>query len=236
MSTDDDGEKLRRWVSLRHLSIGPAEDAYKTGHFLVIDVEPGRNLAPWIILASQYANDSGFMDEDGSNLIHVPSIVERNDPKTDEGVLPGDKNRTPVAKIKALGVASGSGEPLICLFGPDSNFTVIRRGSERGYMLCIRSAYGPALPHIMGWYDDLDTGDQVCFAKDVEKYMRFNPRNGKISYEKRAFNSFAGEVGAFGEITDDCGFIPVSRRRDRLGKERPPSEARYKEVFSSSGF
>ena len=193
----DDKETLRRWVSLGWTLQGTSTNRYYTGHVLVIDVEEGRNLNPWIVLASKVPTEGESWD--GADL-HVPQSVVRDDPETDEGVLPGDYNRTPVGKIKAMG--SKTNIPIIRIFGPDLKFTVVRRGSSRGYL---RSGLGPSLGKIMAWYRDPEKNQEVCFLKDGSEYMRFDLATNKISYSKRAAELFAGEQGFYREIVDNLG-------------------------------
>lgn len=172
---------------------------------MVIDVEPGRNHNPWIVLASNWPED--FVSAwDGDDTVYAPTVVQRND-EYEAGVLPGDRNRTPVGKIKPFNRVTG---PVIRAFGPDFEFNVVRRGSDRG---SIRSDRGPGLAHIMAWYQDPISQDQVCFAKDGREYMRFKPSTGAISYCQRATESFAGEDGAFGQIVGHGGFVSLEQRR-----------------------
>ena len=230
VNTADDEEKLRRWVSLGWILQGTSTNRYHTGHVLVIDVEEGRNWNPWIVLASKVPTEGESWD---GGDIHVPQSVVRDDPETDEGVLPGDYNRTPVGKIKAMSPNSND-TPIIRLFGPDFGFTVVRRGSSRGYL---RSGLGPSLGKIMAWYRDLEKNQEVCYLKDGSEYMRFDLATNKISYSKRAMESFAGEQGLFGEITDDGGVVPIRQRIARLGLGSAGGlETRSKEISSSSGF
>ena len=58
----DDEEKLRRFVSLMWIVTSTPEDCTKTGHALVVDLEPGRRFNPWIVLACEFPNDTGDLD------------------------------------------------------------------------------------------------------------------------------------------------------------------------------
>lgn len=57
----DDEEKLRRLVRM-WIVISTPEDCTKTGHALVVDLEPGRGFHPWIVLACGFPNDTGDLD------------------------------------------------------------------------------------------------------------------------------------------------------------------------------
>ena len=232
VNNNDDEEELRRYVSLGWVVQGTRDEFEYTGHALVIDVEEGRNLNPWIVLSSKYPNN-GEPTWTGDYKVYVPEIVDRDDPETDEGVLPGDNNRTPVGKIKAIGAKSTT--PIIRLFGPDFQFTIIRRGSARGY---IRSNHGPGLARIMEWRLDPDKNQEVCYLKDGREYMRFDLGTRRIMYSKRATESFAGEQGLFGEITKERGFLSLQQRfaQATLGGGREPLQTRSREISSSSGF
>ncbi|KAL9603177.1 MAG: hypothetical protein Q9219_001380 [cf. Caloplaca sp. 3 TL-2023] len=190
-------QKLRRFVSLGYVVQGTSKNYRLTGHALVADVEKGRNLHPWIVLASTFPNDN-MDDHYGSETIVVPEEVDRDDSEDEDeyGVLPGDNNRTPVGKIIPIGETTT--EPVITLLGLNFNFTVLRRGSSRGYT---RSPKGPSLANVMDWYLDPATQDQICFLKGGEEYMRFNPTTLEISYSPQARNVYDGQHGFFGEIT-----------------------------------
>lgn len=92
---DGEEEKLRRFVSIGWVVTGTRDDYGKTGHSLVIDVQNNRQLNPWIVLASEFPNDSGDLDYNGDDTVYVAQVVTRDDPEKECGVLPGDVNRTP---------------------------------------------------------------------------------------------------------------------------------------------
>ena len=54
----------------------------------------------------------------------------------------------------------------------------------------------------MDWYWDAEAKEEVIFAKDGNEYMWFNLEIEKITYCKRATESFAGETGTHGELPD----------------------------------
>ncbi|KAL6713710.1 hypothetical protein ACLMJK_009175 [Lecanora helva] len=229
LAGDESEEKLRRFFSLGYVLTGPPTATYKTGHVLVIDLEPGRNLNPWIVLASKYPCDTGISV---GELVSIPPEVTRDEPDTDEGVLPGDKNRTPVGKVRAMNPTNAPREPIVRLFSPDFKFTVVRTGSDRGYR---RSSWGPSLPSIMDWYYDPPTGHEVCFTNQGQEYMTFNPATRKISYAKSALQSYEGEVGVHGEIVGPSEFVTLEQRLATVGSASEP-QIRRREVSSSSGF
>ena len=179
----EDEQKLRRFVCLGRILEGTREENQKTGHVLVVDVEPGRNLRPWIVLASESL--------DGEEWITVAPSVTRNNPEERWGMLPGDTNRTPVGKIISMDTPRTSS--ILGLFGLNFNFTVVRKGSSRLYDR--RTRQGPGLPRVMYWYPDPKSNDQVCYLENPVEYMRFHPGSQTITYCKRAGESFAGEQG-----------------------------------------
>ena len=229
-----DEDKLRRFVSLGWIVTGDEKIWHKTGHALVVDLEPGRERNPWIVLAKKWPND-GEDTFDGDYMEYAPEAVDRDYDFT-PGVLPGDKNRTPVGKIvpfkKNKKNIKGSVLPH---FGRDFKFNVMRKGSSRGY---VQSKRGPGLADVMGWYWDPKAEEEVCLTKDGHEYMRFSRETAKISYCKRATESFAGDEGAHGTIVDEHDLIASAQGSKSLQPEEPSQhqEVRYWEVTSTSGF
>ena len=74
----NDEEKLRRWVSLGWVVKGTEKHWWKTGHALVVDVEPGRDRNAWIVLASHWPND-GEPTLDGECETYAQEEVARDD-------------------------------------------------------------------------------------------------------------------------------------------------------------
>ncbi len=224
-------EQLRRWTGLGWIATGEGtrNDWRKTGHALVIDMEPGRDLNPWIVLTSHYPND-GQPTADGDDTVYVPEEVDRDD-DDQPGVLPSDKNRTPVAKLIANDPSiKGS---IFRLFCPDFEFTVIRRGSGREY---VRTGRGPGLAHVMCWYWDPEAKDEVCFTKEGEVYMRFNPETEEITYSERANQSFVGEVGLFGELANETAFVTLAKRQSiSVSRSGLPTVSR-RDISTTSDF
>lgn len=79
---------------------GDEKRCRKTGHALVVDLEPGRDRNPWIVLAYHWPHE-GEPSWDGECENYAPETVERNSSYA-EGVLLGGRNRTPVGKIESL--------------------------------------------------------------------------------------------------------------------------------------
>ena len=229
-----DETKLRRFVSLGWIVTGDEKIWHKTGHALVVDLEPGRERNPWIVLAKQWPND-GEDTFDGDYMEYAPEVVDRDDDFT-PGVLPGDKNRTPVGKIvpfkKNKKNIKGS---ILPHFGRDFKFNVMRKGSSRGY---VQSKRGPGLADVMGWYWDPKAEQEVCITEDGHEYMRFSRETAKITYCKRATESFAGDEGTHGTIVDEDVLIPLEQRlaSSHLGESSQEQEVRSREVSSSAGF
>ena len=130
----DDENELRRFVSLGDIVKRDGKNWRKTGHALVVDLEPGRERNPCIVLAKEWDND-GEDIFDNDYMDFAPEVVARDDHGT-AGVLPRDKNRTPVGKIvpfkKDKKDFKGSIPPH---FGPDFKFNVLRKGSSWGCLI-----------------------------------------------------------------------------------------------------
>ena len=232
LGLSQDENRLRRFVSLGWVVKGDEQVWHKTGHALVVDLEPGRERNPWIVQADEWPND-GEETGDIDYMEHAPEEVERDDDWT-AGVLPGDKNRTPVGKIVPLKQdIKGS---LLPHFGRDFKFDVLRKGSSRGYL--VPSERGPGLADVMGWYWDPKAEEEVCLTEDGHEYMRFSRETVKISYCKRAKESFAGDVGVYGTIVDEHPFVTLEQRlaSSHLGESEQQQEVRSGEMLSEAGF
>ena len=222
--SEDDENKLRRFVSLGWVVKGDEEVWHKTGHALVVDLEPGRERNPWIVLAYEWPND-GEETYDDDYMEHAPQVVDRDDEWT-AGVFPGDKNRTTVGKIIPFEDENIKGS-LLPHFGREFKFNVLRKGSSRGYI--VPSECGPGLADVMGWYWDPEVEEEVCLTKEGEEYMRFSRERAEISYCKRARESFAGDEGAYGTIVDE-------EQRLASSQSSQQQDVRSGEVSSEAGF
>ena len=157
----------------------------------------------------------------------------RNDP-SQPGVLPGDHNRTPIAKVEAMD--SSSDEPVIRRFGPGFKFHPVRFGGERNYNK--ESNWGPDLAHIMDWYWDPVEEKEVCCGKNDKEYMRYDQQAKQYTYPNMAdlLQSAVGEVGMFGELppVESTSSVSISAR---LGNLELQSEDRsFEDAPSTSGF
>lgn len=203
-------EKLRRFASLGWvIHVLPDGSWYKTGHVLVIDMELGRNRQPWFVLASEWPTDDDKIIED--NLItYAPKEVPFND-FSQPGVLPGDNNQTPVARIEPFSHAA-SIVPVLKQFGPDFNFVAHRYGSERIYRTIDRTK-GPALADVMEWYWDPSNKQEVCYDKNGREYMRYDPASKNLWYPNLLLlrSSTIGEEGMFGTLKVP-DFVPRTAR------------------------
>lgn len=204
--------RLRRFVSLGWvIHIRSDGSWYKTGHALVIDMENGRGHQPWFVLASHWpVNDE---TPDGSFVVHADRRVARND-STQHGVLPGGRNRTPVAMVES----SDKKSPVLKQFGPNFEFSVARFGGDRAYDRVVN--YGPDLAYVMEWYWDPLRKQEVCFDKDGEEYMRYDRGTKEIFYPnlKKMWMTVAGEVGMFGTLIVRPGedFVTLEERMNSL--------------------
>ena len=163
---------LRRFVSLGWvIHIRTDGSWYKTGHALVLDMENGRDHQPWIVLASHWPVNNE--NHEGSFMVHADKRVARND-TTQPGVLPGGRNRTPVAMIES----SDKTVPVLKQFGSNFEFSVARFGGDRAYDRAGNN--GPDLAYVMEWYWDPIKEQEVSFDKDGEEYMRYDRKTKEI--------------------------------------------------------
>ena len=225
-------KKLRRFASLSWIiHVCTNGSWYKTGHVLVMDMDQGRQHHPWIVLASGWPNEEE--NGDGEFTTYAKTKVVRDD-SSQPGVLPGDRNRTPVAKLEAMD--NSNDEPFIRRFGPGFEIHPIRFGGERSYDK--KSSWGPDLPHTMDWYWDPVDEKEVCFGKNYKEYMRYDQQTKQYTYPNMAdlLRSAVGEVGMFGELTpvEFTGSISIVAR---LGNLEVQSEDRsHEDASSTSGF
>lgn len=164
---------LRRFISLGYITmLMPHGEWVKTGHVLVLDADCGRNCHPWIVLASRWdSEDEAIQIAGGETIITAPEIVKPNDDKT-PGVLPGDHNRTPIARLDPLHPVSG-GRKLVEYFGPEYKFVAERFGRES--IATTRKPYGPSLVEIMEWYwDPVEQLEEVCYTKNGQRWYNYN--------------------------------------------------------------
>lgn len=188
----DNRRRLRRFVSLGWvIQIRNDGSWFKTGHALVLDMENGRDHQPWFVLASHWPVN--HEDEDGSFVRHAATRVVRND-TTQPGILPGGRNRTPVAMVES----SDKTVPVLKQFGPNFEFSVARFGGDRAYDRDVN--YGPDLAYVMEWYWDPVGKQEVCFDKNGEEYMRYDRGTKEIVYPRLAeiWKTVEGEIGMFG--------------------------------------
>ena len=102
----DDDRKLRRFHPLGFIcQVEGSETSRKTGHVLVMDMDRDRH--PWVILASEWPDESTEVSMSGGDvMIGAQERVRRNDSKV-HGVFPGDMNRTPIACLRYHGNTGG---------------------------------------------------------------------------------------------------------------------------------
>lgn len=108
-------------------------------------------------------------------------VVTRDDPEEEYGILPGDANRTAVGKIVAMDNQHTG--PVLRSFGKEFEFMIVEKGDLGG---ADQSVQGPALAHVMDWYQDPGSTDQICYAEEGVEYMRFHPEMQTITYPESA--------------------------------------------------
>ena len=169
-------DKLRRFASLGWIILVQPDGSWsRTGHVLMIDMDGGRNRHPWIVLASQWPRE--FEDADGGFTDYAERRVLRDD-STQPGVLPGGHNRTSIARIDPMDKSSEA--PVLKQFGPNFAFSVVRIGGEGSYTG--DPEWGPDLAHVMEWYWDPKTGEEVCYGENRKEYMRYSRRTKLYTY------------------------------------------------------
>ena len=207
--------RLRRFCPLGWIAekCGEGErNWHRTGHALVMDMDHGRDRHPWVVLASQWPAPHTEVDV---FRYKAPRRPRRDDDEV-RGIFPGDKTRTPVAKLLHIGEQTPSqrSQPFLMQFGPDFKFTLERKGGDR----LVRNSrqfkdYHPDLARIMGWFWDAQEKEEVCYAEDGMEFMRYSPRKGKyrVPYLDRV--SIAGQNAMFGEVIPErTGPVTLSER------------------------
>ena len=158
-SNDD---KLRRFTSLGFILQEEGGIWRKTGHVLVIDMDDRsmRHREPWLVLASEWPADGGETQK-RDYTCRARETVLRPD-RDAAGVLPGDKNRTPICKIRPMD-ESKNDLPVLKQFGEGFKFKPVRYG---GHRKARPSSYGPDLAKVMPWYWDPKEEQEVCFTTE----------------------------------------------------------------------
>lgn len=210
-------EKLRRFASLGWaIYVLPDGTWSRTGHVLVMDMDVTRSHHPWLVLASEWPTDQE--DAKGNFTASAPKTVPSDDPNQ-PGILPGGKTRTPLGKVIPM-YESGDG-PVLKRFGPDFDFRVKRPGGDRSYDR--DPTRGPDLAHIMHWYWDPATDEEVCFYKDGSlEYMRYDRKSKYYTYPSMRIlrGLVIGEAGLLGVL---AGLVaPAGRFIPRSERMAPP--------------
>lgn len=221
-STED--RKLRRFASLGWVIRVDGNSWARTGHVLVMDMDVGRNRHPWFVLASEWPAE--FEDADGGFTTYAEARVDRDD-SSQPGVLPNGKNRTPVARIIPYHKTPDTlSIPVLKQFGPNFDFIAERFGGDRSYD-GTKVQFGPDLAHVMEWYWDPVTEEEVCFYKNGKEYMRYDRRNKQYTYPNMEDlqRSIVGEMCLFGVVSPPTA-SPSGSRFVSLGERMgPPAQA-----------
>ncbi|KAL8917527.1 MAG: hypothetical protein Q9208_007888 [Pyrenodesmia sp. 3 TL-2023] len=143
LDPEDEDDVLRRFWEVGWIYLAWSPGAwFKTGHVLVMDVEPGKNRALWLILAKAWETD-----EDEPRTHMPPTRVAKNDCSA-LGILPGNSlNRTIIAKLIPIGQFSGQHKLILSQLGPAFEFRLQRYGNENP--IDERLKNGPPLAHVM---------------------------------------------------------------------------------------
>ena len=195
----DEDSKLRRFVALGRVKIQIAKRAWiYTGHVLVIDADECRDLHPWFLLASEWPMEDGMMDWDGDDMVHAEKRVRRNDPKV-HCVFPGDKNRTPIARLKGYGKGPKPTGQFLKQFGRDFEFDIVRAGGNRRRK---QSEWGPDLVEVMAWHWDPEAELEVCYNSAGKEYMRYDYSTKEYIYPDPVATSLRDQVGNIEELVE----------------------------------
>lgn len=151
----------------------------KTGHALVIDADQGRKNHPWIILAHEWetAEEIFAVENADTGKLRPAKRVKRDDSKA-LGVLPGHKNRTPIARLGQYGKDDEKG-PFVNHLGPDFAFDLVRAGKEGKNKQAPQ--WGTDLVEIMPWFWDPEKEEEVCYNTKCQEFMRYDPKTGEYS-------------------------------------------------------
>ncbi|KAL8929342.1 MAG: hypothetical protein Q9172_000514 [Xanthocarpia lactea] len=210
-----DDTVLRRFREIGNIIIRTElGDWQMTGHVMVMDLDRDRH--PWLILAKTWETD-----EDEPRTFTAPDTVERNDDAA-LGVLPGNNNRTTIARLNTLHQSSAQSKPFLLQFGADFEFGLERSGKEvtRAER---HSQQGPSLAKIMTWFQR-PNGQQVCFDEQGIEYMTRHPSTGAYSYPYPNAEVFRQQAGSF---VSEPQYIPLSARVGASGGPRAgPSDSR----------
>lgn len=195
---DSQDDKLRRIAAIGWVIKQNSQGAWwKTGHVLVMDMgeKSARDRQPWFVLASEWPTDSDDEAPDGTFTIKADDRVLRND-TTAPGILPGERNRTPLGPVKPL-AGPNMNRPVLKQFGKDFVFEILRLGGHRAHR---PSAYGPALAKIRDWYWDPKKKEEICYTDGGLEYMRYKQETKVYTFPEIFKMNFDGEQGLFGEI------------------------------------
>ncbi|KAL8922449.1 MAG: hypothetical protein Q9208_005171 [Pyrenodesmia sp. 3 TL-2023] len=196
--TAREDDKLRRFAALGWVVMeNPQGEWDKTGHVLVIDMDDRdvRHRHPWLILASEWPTD-GEETEEGDFMIHADEEIMRGD-NTQEGVFPGDNNRTPICRLLPLNRDLNDGEILLQSLGEGFDFKPERKG---GHRLHRNTISGPDLARVMEWYWDDEAKQEVCYTKNGDEYMRYDPRSKTYFFRDFSLLGLEEEQGLHGEL------------------------------------
>lgn len=171
LATDDD--ILRRFMPLGYISMKIRGEWVKTGHTLVIDASYGRKCHPWFVLAADFETyDEEYFFKHGSYTVEVPKTVSLHDHDA-IGVLPGNSNRTTIAKLEHCDDTRRRNEKFVSHFGENFKFQFKRMGQDASH---VRLQRGPDRVHITDWWWDPKDEVEVCFTPIGRPYIRYNPK------------------------------------------------------------
>ncbi|KAL9001801.1 MAG: hypothetical protein Q9188_005229 [Gyalolechia gomerana] len=206
-----DDTVLRRFREVGNIIMMTERGGWQmTGHVMVMDLDRDRH--PWLILANTWETE-----EDEPRTFIAPDNVIRND-RAALGVLPGNNNRTTIARLAPLRQSSAQPKPFLLQLGTNFEFSLHRAGKEvtRAEQ---HSQRGPSLAKIMTWFQR-PNGEQVCYDKQRKVYMTRNPHTGEYSYPDPDFKAFRQQVGNF---VSEPQYIPLSARSGPpAGPSEPP--------------
>lgn len=211
---------LRRYMALGYVLMWIDGDWVKTGHALVIDASRGRKCHPWFVLAANWTtDDEDYFFEHNSQRVKLPKKVKWNDSKA-FGVLPGNKNRTPIAKLKYCQGTKAGNEKFVSHFGENFSFEFERMGKRSGDL---RSEWGPDLAEVMYWWWDQQKKEEVCYTYAGLPWIRYNPATREYDGPHRALQEIGNIIEDFAQPAKDK--VPLESRMGNvnLGPSGPSS-------------
>lgn len=151
-------------------------------------------------------------------------------------------NRTSVAKIVPYQQSDAISIPVLKQLGPNFDFSAEKHGGDRSYD-STKLQFGPDLAHVMDWYWDPVTEEEVCYYKNGEEHMRYDRRSKQHTYRNTGdlHRSVVDEMALFGMISPpstaplpSSGFISLGERSEAPTRAPRQRQARQTSTTTDS--